>query len=587
MRPGLRTKIALVIAIPLALEVYFLSSMLGSLQDVKKERVAETMTIETLVAVNLLLSDTVACGQILLFRPTDAPIFVPYSVLLDHQRKFRKLLRKKGAPKSPNIDAFVEAVEGLIGVGEMCDINQASDMFRLGIQDKMQASTWKITTCGEQVIQELSQLREEQASKSDKSVAAIRDNVIAGTVVAISLALLAVIYILREFGTAFSTLMRNTERVAKKETLLPPLKGKSELARLDNLIHSLSSEVEQAREQEKALLENSPVLMCSIGVDFVITEISTAVEEILQFRPYEIRGESLLSLIDSEEKQHLIKTLERCRQSNDPVTFECKLKTKQGKPIFSQWNVQWNPRNETFFGTVQDITIKKEAEKLKAEVVAMVSHDLRSPLASLSVSFDMMNQGFAGEFNDKGKEIIGETRDAIVSLMALINDLIEAEKLDSDSYLPHFEIVRIKSVLNELLGNLDEDAKWKEIKYLSDVEDIDIRADQDKITRVIRTFLVNAVRRSNKGGTIKVSCRRVDSESASTEMMEFRVEDFGPGLDQNQRQQIFERFSSVSTEGANLRFFLCRAIVEAHDGDIGADTTERESTVLWFKIPIH
>ncbi len=586
MSAGLKTKIALVIAIPLAIEVYFLFNLLGSLGEINKERVAETMTMETLVAVNVLLNDTVACGNVMLFRPKDDSLYAHYEPLKKHQRAFKRLLHRKGAANSTNVAAFVDAVEGLIGASEQCNLNSPNDVFKFGLQDKIQKATWQITTTGEEVIQELSLLQENQAKKSSQAEAALRETVISATVGAVVLALLAVAYVLKEFGTAFNTLIRNTERVARKEPLLPPLKGKGELARLDKLIHSLSEELEEARKQEKELIENAAVLMCSIGPDMVIREISPAIETLLQFRPYEIRGESLLSFVDQDEKQQVARTFEKCKQSGESSTFECRLKTKRQKFIFSEWTINWSDVGQNFFATVQDISIRKEAEKLKAEVVAMVSHDLRSPLSSLLVSFDMMNQGFAGDFDDKGKELIGQTRNSIVSLMALINDLIDAEKFESNSYVPHLEIVRIKTVLTDLLGKEDEDAKWKELKITLHSEDLDVRADSEKITGVIKTFLKNAVRRSPKGSPLVVSCRRVEAPTLTKGMMEVRVEDYGDQIDQDDLQNAFERYSPTSSVGASLRLVLCRAIIEAHDGEIGIEATDEGTTALWFRIPL-
>jgi two-component system, NtrC family, sensor histidine kinase KinB len=235
---------------------------------------------------------------------------------------------------------------------------------------------------------------------------------------------------------------------------------------------------------------------------------------------------------------------------------------------------------------VQDSSIRKEAEKLKAEVVAMVSHDLRSPLSSLLVSFDMMGQGFAGEFNDEDKELIGQTRNSIVSLMALINDLIDAEKFDSNSYVPHLEIVRIKSVLTDILGRENDDAKWKGLQIQLNSEDLDIRADEEKIANVIKTFLINAIRRSPQGAPLVVSCRRVEANQLPKGMVEVRVEDQGKPFTEEQRRQVFERFSTTSSAAASLRFVLCRAIIEAHDGEIGIESTEEGATALWFRIPL-
>lgn len=586
MGAGLKTKIALVIAIPLAIEVYFLFNLLGSLDQIKRERVAETMTMETLIAVNMLLNDTVACGNVMLFRPKDDSIYSHYEPLKKHERDFRRLLHKKTAPHSPNIDSFVEAVEGLIGAGEQCHMNSTSDVFKPGLLEQFQKSTWNITTAGEQVIQELSVLREEQSKKSSQAEASLRDTVVSATIGAVIVALLAVAYVLREFGTAFSTLIRNTERVARKETLLPQMRGQGELARLDKLIHSLSSELEEARNQEKALIENAAVSMCSIGPDLIIEEMSPAVERLLQCRQYEIRGESLLSFVDQDEKQQIARTFEKCKQTQETTTFECRLKTKQQKWIFSEWVIQWNVRACNYFATIQDISIRKEAEKLKAEVVAMVSHDLRSPLSSLLVSFDMMNQGFAGEFDDRGKELIGQTRTSIVSLMALINDLIDAEKFESNSYIPQLEIVRIKNVLTDMLGKEDDDAKWKELKITLNSEDLDVRADNEKITGVIKTFVKNAVRRSPKGAPLLVSCRRVEAEGSAKGMMELRVEDYGDPIASDELRNKFERYAPTSSVGASLRFVLCRAIIESHDGEIGIESTEGGTTALWFRIPL-
>lgn len=227
----------------------------------------------------------------------------------------------------------------------------------------------------------------------------------------------------------------------------------------------------------------------------------------------------------------------------------------------------------------------KDLEDRKQQFVSMVSHDLRSPLTSLRMFLELVHDGVYGELNASGQKRAKIAERSIIRLIALINDLLDFDRLQSGQ----LEIVKrdepVESVITRSLDAVSALAEQNKIKLQSEGAEFNAIMDGDRIIQVLVNLISNAVKFSPEGSTVTVRALPKDGN------VEFFVIDQGRGIPKEMLTAVFERFKQVTktdaTEkgGTGLGLAICKAIVECHGGQIGVDSEVGKGTTFWFTLP--
>lgn len=229
---------------------------------------------------------------------------------------------------------------------------------------------------------------------------------------------------------------------------------------------------------------------------------------------------------------------------------------------------------------------RAEMEKLKQEFMSMVSHDLRSPLTSLQVFFDLIRDGAYGDLNNQGLERLERAKDSTSRLIKLINDLLDAEKLEAGKLTVLRDKVNYDEVIDQAVEDLRGMAEQHGVKLSARRAFIEINADRDRLIQVLVNLISNAIKFSPPGAEIEVSAQ-VSDRSLVT-----RVKDQGRGVPDKYKESIFERYKQVKRSdqikkgGTGLGLAICKAIVEEHGGKVGVDSEEGKGSTFWFSIPL-
>jgi len=225
----------------------------------------------------------------------------------------------------------------------------------------------------------------------------------------------------------------------------------------------------------------------------------------------------------------------------------------------------------------------KDAEALKQEMIVMVTHDLRTPLATLQNILKFLRSGNFGQLNEKGTEYIKIADRNVHRMSNLVHDLLDAETFKSGLLTLTKDEVSIYDCFvaaAELSGASAEDGG---IEIQISHTDLLVKADQDQITRVIANLIGNAIKFSPPGGIIKIAATENEETVFTT------VEDQGPGIPVNQMENIFERFrqadnSNKGKGGSGLGLSICKAIVELHGGEIWAENLPHSGSRFTFTL---
>lgn len=382
-------------------------------------------------------------------------------------------------------------------------------------------------------------------------------------------------------------LKENSLRLARAEALLPSLEGKDEIAELDRVFHGVATAFSESYKRELAMFDNAADLIFCLNSKGEIERVNQILGDSLGYSPQSAIGSDIRGYLESRQINDIDQFLETVRESKgNRHEIEVSMISASGQTFEYQWSVRWEPSRKTFYCVSHDITNRKKLEKAKAEFVAMLSHDLRSPLTSLGATIEMVVEGVVQKMPDKCISVFSLAQKSVFRLVNLINELLDLEKLEAGEMEITPSSVAVKDLFQTAVDALHVSALERDLELTSIDKNLRVRADEERIVRVLINLLSNAIKYSNTGDVIRLTAEQIDSR-----FIELAVVDQGPGIPAHQLSTVFERYKQVRDaeqiykQGSGLGLSICKAIVEAHGGTIGVRSTLGAGSTFWFRLP--
>jgi PAS domain S-box-containing protein len=419
-----------------------------------------------------------------------------------------------------------------------------------------------------------------------QSLQTLMSIVVVGGVLHVMLALLLWLTFSRDTADSFRILMDNTRRLGLGQPLNPPLPGKGEIAHLDRVFQDMAQALETARRKERAIVENAIDVICSFDEDGKFTSVSPASKQLLGYDNTELVGMHFHDIIFQDDMRTTGDAIAHIKNGEGRGQFENRVKRKDGALLDVLWAIQWSDAEELMFCVAHDITERKEIERMKQEFVAMVSHDLRTPLTSIQGFLTLLQTGMYGSLNENGSQNLDIAEANISRLIGLINDLLDIEKMESGKLKMEMRNIDMDTVFERSVGAVIGFADQQRVKLVSEETDLMAYGDSDRLIQVLVNLLSNAIKFSPKESIVRLQAVAFD------DYVEVRVIDQGRGVPAEYRDVIFERFQQVKTSdatkkgGSGLGLAICKAIIEGHDGKIGVDSEEGKGSTFWFRVPL-
>mgnify|MGYP002626583490 CR=1 FL=1 len=228
---------------------------------------------------------------------------------------------------------------------------------------------------------------------------------------------------------------------------------------------------------------------------------------------------------------------------------------------------------ERYVGVIRDVSLQKDAERLRDDFIATLTHDLRTPLLAEIQTLKFFLDGSLGELDDKQKMLLSTMLQSSEDLLGLVNALLEVYRFDSGKLELCKTVFPIKDLVEQCYNELLPIAQKKEINFNVEYElddNLCITADRGEIKRVMTNLCGNALNYTAKEGEVFVLCK------VQNEDLIFSVSDSGTGIPQDDIPNLFKRFSQGTTRkrstGTGLGLYLSRQIIEAHNGKIWVDS---------------
>jgi len=393
------------------------------------------------------------------------------------------------------------------------------------------------------------------------------------------------LFLIKGITTRLKRVNENTYKLASGLPLHPVLTGADEIARLDQVFHKMAAEMQESSRKQTAMIDNARDLICSIDEQGRFIAVNPASFTLLKIPPDDLLGKHFIDLVVETDVAKTLTYLEELKAQANPAPLELEMRTSSGETVETLWSAHWSQEESSIFCVIHDTTDRRRAEKLKQEVVAMITHDLRTPLSVINNVLGFFESRMSGTFDDKGRNYVLMARRNADRMGALINDLLDIEKIKSG--MVELEIATVP--LNRCLENCRDVSVGfaEELGVVLEFEttSIVLEVDEKRIDRVLSNLVSNAIKFSPKGKTVKVSAEERDGS------VWIKVDDEGAGIPAEMRESVFERFQQVGggtaagKGGSGLGLTICKAIVELHGGEIWVEGKDPGSRFI-FSLPL-
>jgi len=262
---------------------------------------------------------------------------------------------------------------------------------------------------------------------------------------------------------------------------------------------------------------------------------------------------------------------------NGDLNARINLKTK------GELSVLANNIDEMSDTLVEYINERKSLENLKKELIANVSHDLRTPLTSIqgyAETLVMLDEKLSKEDKMKYTNFILSSTEKVKKL---VDDLFEISKLESNSVRTQFETFSIEEMVSDIVSKYELIAKSNdlELEFESNVKKPYVYADIALINRVMQNLIDNAIKHTPSGGKVKVIIQMINDQ------LMVSVKDTGVGIPDGELPYIFDRYRKGNSEsGTGLGLAIVKKILELHNSEIDVVSVLQQGTSFTFNLPV-
>ena len=344
-----------------------------------------------------------------------------------------------------------------------------------------------------------------------------------------------------------------------------------------NQLASQSRELQQKQKEFKAATSNMEEGLLIVNSDKEIISVNQAATDILGISRY-AAGQKLDEAGNFPQIEDLFhKTLDGNR-SEGSLQIEDRQYRLYASPVMSEEDVT------AVVIFMLDVTQRNLTEQLRKEFTANVSHELKTPLQTISGSAELLAEGLVKP--EDTKEFAGRIHTESKRMIALIDDIIGLSQLDEETGLRKKEEVDLFAVAEHGVSQLAMDAKAREIGISLKGRSVMVNGDLTLLESIVHNLCENAIKYSESGSEIEVNVDELDDMAALT------VKDQGIGIPKEDQERIFERFYRVDKSrskavgGTGLGLSIVKHAVQQHDGRIELESEPGVGTTIRVLIPV-
>lgn len=402
-----------------------------------------------------------------------------------------------------------------------------------------------------------------------------------------------------------------------KEMAQIPIMSHSRLLDVVNLMALITKTVSELVLGKYRLFQSSQeylnVLINSVSDSIIstdnehhITTVNNASEHVFQLDTKQLIGRSVLSLLAGQKSvdTYLDKASNHCREKSWLGELLAKRSDQTEFPVHVSLSGIVDPEkkgNKGYVAVIRDISEEKKVQRMREELVAMVTHDMRNPVLSVQKALQLLADSDL-VFSKQQMEILTMAIGTTHQIFGLANDMLDNYRSESGQFSLFKTILDIREVVHNSIQQLKfySDDKGITIRYRVPPKPLKLTGDILRLTRVFVNLLDNAIKYSTEGDVIEVSSIMVsgsDLKSVENGVPPYYKEiivdgryyilneiiDSGVGIPEKYQNHIFDKFFTIKTmnlperRSMGIGLAICKQMVEAHDGCIWLESSAMES----------
>ncbi len=376
-------------------------------------------------------------------------------------------------------------------------------------------------------------------------------------------------------------------------------------ASLENV--ELFYKVRSDQEQLRAILTSSSDGIALLGSGNCFVESNASFDHIFGLEKGEVFGMECMELLtSSEEGSPGVEDLQKIQQALDqkhPLSYiELDLQIKgTSRAIGLSFTPVSTTNDPLYLLMARDVTTIRDATRMKAKFLSMVTHELRSPLNAINGYLDLTLNGIGGEITEQQREFLQRARAGSEHLFSLVEDLLLISRADSGQLVLNRQVIHLRDVLDNAVEELELTAIDGGVQLAVSMPQgfPRVYADAGRLQQVLRNLLSNALRFTPAGGQVTLSVditgepipgREVDADD-DPRVLKLQVFDTGSGIAPEFLDRIFERFYQVPSSsggrsgGQGLGLAIVKMIVELHGGSVSVESVPDQGSVFTCLLP--
>jgi PAS domain S-box-containing protein len=232
---------------------------------------------------------------------------------------------------------------------------------------------------------------------------------------------------------------------------------------------------------------------------------------------------------------------------------------------------------------ISDVTVERELEQQKEDLIGFVTHELRNPLANMALCAELMQDSIKDNKIEETEEYLNKTRTNIKRLDIVVSELHDATRAGSGQLQINKQLIQFETLVDDAIETVRHLHPGHTILKTGNAS-VEIYADRHRLLQVLNNYLINAIKYSPNADKIVINL------SITEEGLVTSVRDYGKGIPPDKIPHIFNRYyrieNSRATDGLGLGLYLSREIINAHNGKVWVESEENVGSVFYFSLPL-
>lgn len=349
-------------------------------------------------------------------------------------------------------------------------------------------------------------------------------------------------------------------------------------------INQYIEELKQERDTISIITENMKEGFILINSEKNILSINTSGRHMIGNDKFNLKNKR--NILELTRNVEILERIDAAIEDNKHIVYDTDSNKRYFRYYFSPVKEQKSTQVAGLLILIEDVTMQKNAEIMRSEFSANVSHELKTPLTTINGFAEMIKEGFITDIASIQK-YSGMIYKEGLRLISLIEDIMRLSKIEEKVNIEESPIINLKETAQYVVSVLGPKAESSNVNLRLNAQDIFMKANKNYMNELLYNLVDNSIKYNKSGGSVDININK------SEDSIIIDIKDTGFGISDEHKDRIFERFYRVDksrskeTGGTGLGLSIVKHIAELYDGVIDLDSKEGKGTEITIKFPLN